>query len=310
MRRAEQLITQIRRQTENVKIGISDGIDDEEFLQYLNDGQDAIYGAIMQANAKAFAKVHYIDSVRGTPAYDLAADIYLRSRVICVEYSPTGLEKDFYKLEKRVTTEKIFTEGVPRSYHIQTGQLVISSVPERSVTRGFRVTYDPILPRLDKRRTTVSAVTTLGGAVTALTLATASPFSAADYTLFDHLSFVDSFGNLKCAGLHFSAVNSGTGVVTISGSSHTLAEGETITNGDYVLLGKRATTTCQLPDSCESYLLAYGAMRIFARDSSTDIGDQAQVVSSLAETIISNFQDTSGDTEEVPVYDYDYYPEC
>lgn len=309
MRRVEQLIQQVRLQTENQRSGVTDGISDEEFIQFLNDGQENLLGSILQTNARAFSKVAFIDLVRGTSNYTLPQDVFLNSRIVLVEFSSTGHEKDFYPLGKNVTSEIRRYEGYPWNYVIQGSELIISPTPDRSVTGGIRITYDPVLRRIDKRRATVAAVTILSGAVTSLTLSTASPFNASDYALFDYLSFVDAVGSVKASNFRFDAVDSGTGVVTIPGGSHALASGETIAIGDNVVLGEQATTHCQFPNYCEKYLINYCAMRIFARDSSTDMADQKMLLDEIEQIILSNYQESSGDIDEVPVTDFSYYPE-
>jgi len=308
MRRMEQLVNQVRLQTENTRVGITDGISDEEFIQFVNDGQEDLLSKIFQTNARAFSKVTLVDMTRGQANYSLPADTFMNSRIVLVEYSNSGAAKDFRPLTKNVSTEQRHYEGYPQNYIIQGGDLIISPTPDRSIAGGIRVTYDPIFPRVDKRRTVVGAVTISVGAVTALTLSNSAPFVLGDYNLYDYLSFVDAVGTVKTSGLRFTAVDAG-GVVTIPGGSFTQPVGSTIAIGDYVVLGPYASTHSGLPDICEKFLLNYCAMRIFARDSSSDIGDQMSILDNIESAILSNYQDTSGDLDEVPVVDYSYYPE-
>jgi hypothetical protein len=309
MRRTEQLLTQIRRQTENQRAGVTDGISDEEFIQYLNDGQDDLLSSILAVNARAFSKIALKDLVRGQSNIALPSDVFLNSRIVLVEFSHSGLTKDFVPLKKNVTAEKRHYEGYPATYIIQGNELIISPTPDRSISNAIRITYDPLLPKLDKRRCAVSSVTISAGSITALSLSTAAPFSVGDYSLFDHICVLNIYGTIKVKGIHVTSVSAG-GVVTLTGSSHVLGTGETAANGDYIVLGENASTHSQLPDDCERYLLAYGAMRIFARDSSSDLGDQLGILNDMKTTIVSNFADSSGDVDEIPVMDYSYYPEA
>jgi hypothetical protein len=150
---------------------------------------------------------------------------------------------------------------------------------------------------------TISAVTVGASALTALTL---TGYTAADYDLSDHLTLVDFNGTVKMRGIPYTAVNGGTGVVTIQGSSYTFPTGSAAAIGDYVVLGKNASTHPLIDSNAEDFLITYASRRILMRDSS----DDAAALNEEEMRMISGIVDTyaySPDVELVPVVDSGYW---
>lgn len=304
MRRAELLITHVRRATENVATSSSDAITDEEFLQYLNDGQFLLQRRILAVNDKVF-RTSDTFSADGSESYSNAPfNIFSRNRVAELEYSESGLDQDYYKLDKRTALERRSVTGRPSQYILESQSIIVNSYPS---TGTFRRTYNFRVPRLDKRRSTVSSSTASATALTALTLTTTSPFTAADYDLYDHLTIVGSDGTVKMRGIPYTAVDSGTGVVSILDSSYTFPEGSTIANGDHVVLGEYATTHSLLDDQCEDFLLTYCQKRIFMRDSSSDAVELlASDLDPMIQDILEIYSDDP-DNQQIPITNFDYF---
>lgn len=266
MRRAELLIKQVQRATENERVGSQDGISLEEYYQYLTDGAHRFQMQVVGVSAEAFrAEQSYTAS--GSEYYALPGDILLRNQVISVEYSPTGLDKDYWPLTRVISRERFTFQGVPSRYFLQGGRFYVNCYP---VSGSFRVVYNQQVPTVDKRRATVSSHTKSTTALTALTL---TGFTSADYALADHLTIVDFNGTVKMRGIPYTAVNSGTGVVSIQNSSYTFPTGSTIANGDYVCLGEFASSHALIDTAAEPFLLAYCSRRILMRDSSQDTAE-------------------------------------
>lgn len=303
MRRVEQLITQVRRATENTRIGTQDGISDEEFIQYLNDAQELCASAIIQVHRTAFSKEKTI-SVTGAESYTLPTDIWAKQRVISVEYSPDSNAEHYYFLSQARTVERSTRRGLPSQYILFNNKLLMNAYP---ATGQFRITYDPLIPRLDKRRAVIDAITMTSTQLTALSLAITTPFVAADYDLFDNLSIVGADGTVKMSGVPFTAVSAVNGNVTILGSAFTFASGETGATSDYVCLGINATTTSILPDQCEKFLLAYCQRRIFDRDSSSDRDTMSQDEQMILADIVGAFADSSGDQDDIVCKNFEYF---
>lgn len=301
MRRSELLEKQIRRSTENERIGTTDGISSEEIYQYLTDGVRFLQRKIMLADAEAFRRTYEFDA-SGSESYALPHDIFTRNSIVNLAYSASGDSADYYPLERVTEKERLTEQGAPGRYLVEGAYVLVNRYP---ATGSFRLTYDAAVPKVDKRRATVSSQTTAGGALTALTL---SGYTADDYALDDYLTIVDFYGTVKMRGIPFTAVNSGTGVVSILGSSYTYPSGSTIANGDYVCLGAYASSHPQIDDSFEDFLLTYAQRRLLKRDSSLDANDIAEELSDMWQDGVALYA-RNLDTRDVPIQSHDYFEE-
>jgi hypothetical protein len=296
------MIKQVRRQTDNETIGTDSGISDEEIIRYLNDGQEDIFAAIAGVYRGAFSAVDTFSCVGGTETYAAAANSFMDGQTSMLEWSQTGLTRDYRPLKHVTMRERAPGEGYPSKYSIANGLYYVWNIPTTALGT-YRATYTKEVPKLDKRRGVVTAVTIVGSDVTALvilapdgsafTQAYADPFSENDT-----LSVVSSTGLQKCYGIKYTDV-SAAGVVTLDGN-HTLGTGETVTSGDYVIMGDYATTNSTLPNNCERYLIAYAVWKVLKRDSSQDFMPQQQEIGAIRDTIIDGFAELSADIDYTP----------
>lgn len=301
MRRSELLEKQIRRASENERTGSADGISSEEIYQYLTDGLRFLQRKILLVKGAPFRGTYTWDA-DGSSYYGLPFDLFSKSSVVAVFYSSSGEETDYRPLEKVVSRERLFGDGCPRRYLIEDDRLYVSRYPDSG---SFLMTYEKLRPSVDKRRATVGSQTTSNGQLTALTL---SGYTAADYALSDHLTVVDFNGTVKMRGIPYTAVNSGTGVVTIQGTTYTYPSGSTIANGDYVCLGAYASTHPQIDDAFEDFLVTYGTRRLLKRDSSADAADIAEeLVDMWADGVAVYAQES--DISDVPQTSDDFFGE-
>lgn len=298
MRRASLLETQVRRETGNERTGTTDAISSEDFLQYFTDGQIMLYRRMLAKHAKAL-KAELTFDATGAESYSLPSDIFSQS-AISLEYSITGNARDYRPIAKRTLKERVSISGSPDFYIPDGSNILVNPYP---ISGSFRLNYNRALPRIDKRRATVSSFTKSSTALTALTL---SGYTASDYDLFDHLTIVDFDGVVKMRGIPYTAVNSSTGVVSIYNSSYTFPDGSTIANGDYVCLGENASSHVQLPDFCEDFILKYCAKRVLNRDSSADVVDTDPEVLRMATEIIDLWANMFADVDEVPILDTEF----
>jgi hypothetical protein len=299
MRRGELLVKQIQRATENERVGTQDGISLEEYYQYLTDGVRKFQRAVMAVHATAF-RTSTTWSADGAESRALPSDIFGRNRVVSLEYKATSDDKDYYPLQLVTQKERFTMAGNPSQYLLQGENVLVNCYPSAGT---FRMVYDALVPAVDKRRATVGSRTLSSTAITALTL---SGYTAADYDIADHLTIVDFSGAVKMRGIPYTAVNSGTGVVTIQGSSYTFPEGSTCTVGDYVCLGKNASTHPLIDSQAEDFLLVYAQRRILMRDSSGDAADLTPEENDMIAGILAGYSE-SPDVEVVPVLSYDYW---
>jgi hypothetical protein len=289
-----------------VQTGISDGITDEEFLQYLNDAQRDIYHAIIAVNSKAFTKTAFISTVQYQDKYELPLDVYLAQRIVRIQHTQSGDPKNYINLDRATHGERINREGRPRKYILEGKYLILDPYPNTSRANGVRFIYDPILPKLDTRRATVDSATVNGSSLDALTIDSSFPaFNEDDWLEDDYLCIVDDQGTILAKGIQYDSVD-GAGVVTLASGSHTLGDGETVPAGSYVVRGSFASTHSSLQESCEDYLLGFGAWKIFKRDSSTDAQEKKQEIDELKGMLIQNYADNNDDPILVPITDLTY----
>jgi hypothetical protein len=291
LRRAELLIKQIQRATENERVGANDGISLEEYYQYLTDGQRFIQAAIIANKSKRYRTATTWDA-DGVEEQDLPFDILSPEAISNLEYSSSGLAADYRRIDRKTQLERWSDTGVPFQYILEGSVIKVNAYP---ATGSFRLTYQKKLPSLDKRRASVLSHTKSATALTALAL---SGYTDADYLLFDYLTVVGWDGTVKMRGVPYTAVASG--VVTVQGGSYTFPTGSTLTNTtDYVCLGDYATTHPQVDDCCEGVLLLYGQKRILNRDSSDDAILHAADMQELMGPMLSNYE--PDDIEDIPI---------
>ena len=281
MRRVKRLIKAARRLSENDEtVTTTVGISDEEFVQYMNDGQDSIMSELERIDHKDFTREAFITTVAGTEAYNLPSDIYLGTNIVAAEYSFTGNSQDFRHM-RRITLNERDTSEVglhPFQYILRNKQILLNPVPTTGRTNGLRLSYVKNMLRLDKRRAILTAATNTSTQVTALTVdltdftdyfPDASAFSDSSILEDDLFTLVDASGVVQARGIPITAISTSTGVATVG--SYTADDADTGgAIGDYLLAGERATTHSELEDRLEAPLITYTAWRITARDSSED----------------------------------------
>lgn len=298
MLRAELLLKQVQRQTENERVGTNDGISLEEYYRYFNDAQLRLQRQILKVNNKAF-RTYTTWPADGTEDYDQPFDMFARNQSVTLEYT-SGTDADYVTLKKVTQLERSTIAGRPTQYILEGTRILVNAYP---ATGTFRLTYTRRLPLVDKRRATVASRTLSGSfALTALAL---SGYTDADYLLADHLCVVDFNGVIKARGIPYTGVT--LGVVTIQGSTYTLPTGyTTITVGEYVCLGAYTSTHFQVDESAEDFLVAYCSRRILNRDGSPDAAELTADELTMLEDITDIYTDDA-DIDQVPVTNCDYF---
>ena len=218
MRRVERLLTQIRRPTDNESVTAdTQGVQDEELLEALNDAQAYLQQELETINSEPFERESFLDTVSGQEAYDLPDRIYLGQNVVLVECLTGSGSQTYYPLRKIELHERrtVPTGGMPSYYVTRNKQILLNPFPTVSITDGIRLNAVQQLPRLDKRRAQITAVTVSSGEVTDITVdATdyadyfqgATEFSASRILVDDHFSIVDADGNIKARNIPITAI--------------------------------------------------------------------------------------------------------
>jgi hypothetical protein len=305
MRKLELLILASRRATENQEFTDTAGIQDEEFIQYFNDGQEEIHSLLNQAFPHILMASKEIQMVQGQEAYDIPEDVYLGTRIDFVEFSQNGQAQNYYPLKKGSLKERLNGLQTDPTFYIRNGsQLLLQPAPQSSNGK-IRVSYQKAIPRLDIQRATVETVT-LGAGNTITTLVLDDTLLMDTDALLEegYVTVTDKDGVIKMQDIPVTAISS-VGVVTID-PSFVYQAGESIAVGDVVLRGKKSSQFSSLPDVTEKYLLEYCNTRILIRDSSTDADAVGQVMAKVQNTLQTAFAEPDSDPDYVPVLDGQY----
>ena len=319
MRRVKYLLTQIRRHSENEgTVSSTAGLSDDELIQYLNDAQEHLQHEIEGVNQDWFAKEIQIDVVGSQEAYTLPIDTYLDQNIISVEFSLTGNAQDYWKLkkapyQKRETSLVSFS---PTQYLLKGNQILLNPIPEASITNGLRIVYSRRLPRLDKRRGLLDAVTVSSGEVTALSLdvtdytdyfADASAFSSSSILIDDKFCVVGSDGTVKAKGIPITAINESTGNATITSYTPD-STSETAAVGDYLVAGEFSTSHSEFPETCEKYLIHWVVWQILERDGNyREAQLQAARLEKIEMAILDSWRRSLDDVQYIPILNDDWF---
>jgi len=306
MRQVEQLITASRRATSNLDYGENAGVQDEEFIQALNDAQEEIQTLLNSLFPTILVKQTVFSGSANIDTYDIPSDCFMGTRIENLEYSPTGNAQNYYVIKKGAPKERINgVSGNPSFYIRQGTQLIIQPPPQGGGT--FRLLYQRIIPVLDKRRATVSSAVldTTARTITSLYLDTTVDLDDAALIEQNYITIVDKNGVVKMQGIPVDSINTGTGQVNVS-AGFVYDAGQTIAAGDYAVRGKYSSTHSQLPDLCEKYLLEYCNMRIFVRDSSTDQAEVAALMGKIEDTLKNAFAQPDNDPDRIIIIDPSY----
>lgn len=290
MRRLEFLLTSVRRSTDNVQ---TSAITDAEMVEWFNDGQKLIQNLIFKSNPKAdiFKEVETYDAV-ASQEYDLPADIYAVNAISMVEVNSgnnIAINGGFWPIDRidEINRPTIFGYIVRDNKVILTGFLDNNS----NVTQ-VRITYFKALPRVDKRWGTIQTVNS------GVSLVLSSGYDDLASTVDDYVTVVDSLGASVREGIRISTFTAGTWATSDALTS--------VTAGQFVCMGKRATNVCELPDECEPYLLDYVRKRLYGRNVYSDGDKQELFTSEQKEELIRLFQNNTKEILVPPITDMDF----
>jgi len=305
MRRVEYLIERSRRETENEEFTETTGIQDAEFIDFLNDAQTDIQSAIARQHQDVF-KSEYITNIEAVQeSYDLPDDILLDNRITNVWYSDTGRTRDNRRLRSGTLTERIFDRSnVPALYIRDGGRILLSPIPRSTIVNGLTISYVKKLPQLDIRRAKISSITLDTGSqtITSFTLDTTSDFQRDELIKDSYLCIVNPQGEQKMSRIPFDDIDNSTGVVTVS-AGFTYRDGETAADDWYVVRGYNSTNLSQLPDNCERYLTSYTNLEILKRDSSVDVGQDSTELMATRDEIVAIFAQIDDDVKHISIDD-------
>lgn len=297
-----EYITQIRRDTNTKDSSFTNGIPDDQIVEYLRDGQDRLQSKIFSKYPTLFEVETTFSPVANQESYTPASDEYAVNSIASLEYSPTGVDRDYYFLKKNILQSRTNVPVNYPSFYIQSGNRLLIQPKINTAAGLFRLVYTKALPSLDIRRGVVLSTTSDGTYYTSVTLDPAGSPTPDDTNLasVEYISIVDRHGNIKYSGIPITGYNSTTKVLTIETSTCPMASG-TISGGYYVTIGAVSTTHSILPSPMGGrYLLAYGAWRVFGADNAIAAGAKEQELTAYENDIMETFAAPNRDIPYIP----------
>jgi hypothetical protein len=306
MRRLELLIASARSESLNREYSTSIGIPQDDFVRWANEAQDRAFSEINKTHPKYFTAEKIITAVANQEAYSLPAAAFI-GQMELVEYSYDSSEANYRRLEQLKLPERMSNPSGHPAYYISRNAGFLSAPAPAAAGGSFRVTYIRKPKRLDIRRGGITSRTFSAPTLTALTLANITTLDPSDQiNSNNYLSVVDRNGSQVMAGIEYDSVSTGTGVVTITGSSFTAQTGETITTSNYVVIGQDAANLSDLPDLCDRYILKWMVYKAFERDGSQLAGLAKKDCDEILVDITTSFADKEHDVSSVTILNNDF----
>lgn len=270
---AGDLILGCRRDTNNTD---TSSISDEDFLRYLNFGQENAQAIILQSQSAKFQSEVIFNIIADQEAYYLPENTYMGDRVVNVEYSFTGEERNYQPIyERGLKSRSSYPQSYITSYIRRDKAILVQPMPAAS--QGYlRVTCERQADKLELRRGVITASTVTLGVITALTVNTTGSYPP-DAALISQMLLTNPYltvcthtGEPTAYAIPVTAYNPGTGAWTISGGSFTLQDStDSVDVGSYITFGKYSTTHTPLDSVCERYMIAYCNWKILGRDTAS-----------------------------------------
>lgn len=311
MKRIEHLIKAARRNTENEQEGITDGIDQHDFVRYAHEANQLVRSKLIQAHSHKFIENVTMNAEPNQEFYETPENSFLNYNIVNIFFSINARPENMFLLQKRTSSERIPIRGYPTQWYPAKGGFYANPIPQ--VQAGiFHINRVERQRQLSQRAATVSSNTYDAGTrvLSALTLAEHTPngdMSTQRFDEDDYLTIIDASGNVKMQGIQYSAIDTGTGVVTLEGGNYTAPEGSTIANGDYVVKGEFASSHSQLDFEAEPAVLAYMEYLVFKRDSSADSQEAYATFQEFLNDLIDNFSKDLQENYEVPIISSEYF---
>lgn len=291
MKYVQYIINQVRKQTENEEFTDFTGIQDSEFIQYINDAQHSLQAAIVSQHPRVFTKEVVLDVIPEQEKYELPSDCYLGNKVHNVEYSRDGREENYYVLnEDTIKSRTSGITGSPVNYIRISGKIMVLPQP---TTGKIRLTYVRRVPELDLRRALVSSATS-----TYINLDNSTFLTDTDSLLeHEYVCVVDRKGDIIAKDIPISGVSST--VLNLDNYVPASDDGS-IQAGHYVVGGRNTSTHGEFDDSVERYIISYVAWKILKRDSSVDSQEAIQELTMMLTDIVKSYGMVSDDVQYIP----------
>lgn len=309
MRYIGSLIEESQRDTNNAGSSSTSGVSPEDFLRYMQNGQERLFALILQENSEKFQSQEILPLVADQESYTLTSNLYL-DRIVNVEFSTDGTVRNYVKLpEVSIVQRNTYPQSYPSAYYRQNGKVCLVPVPSQS-TGSIRVTFEEALDSPTLRRGRVNG--TPSGLTIDLTHSTFGAPSTENEALFVEGAYVcvsDIMGNVMMKNGIIDSYTAASDAITLTSNvsnylvgSYALAN---LANG-FLTVGKHTTTHSKLLGDllvAERYLIAYCNWKVFGRNAAT--AEKAKVfeteLNGIESEILNSFKQSGKDLREVNV---------
>jgi len=169
MRRLDTIINRARREAANEDYSATEGISQTQLVEYANEAQDRIQTLVSAVYAEFLKTTDEFNTVVGQEDYQIAdSRLYLNNRVSLVEFSSTGLDKDFLPMRRGEIYNRDETQGQPSRYIRENDVIKLNPIPN-STTYKVRITFEKEADDLDIRRARIASTSGPVAEVTDLT---------------------------------------------------------------------------------------------------------------------------------------------
>lgn len=306
MRRLELLIDLARELSQNQRFDSNSGVSQTLFTHYFQSAQDSLLKNIVNSKTKFFLKQTGTSNtptntafpiVNGQELYSYPSDIYLQN-IDTLEWSQNGL--NWIPLDRSITKDRQnIRVGYPFGYWTREDGFLLTP----PLQNGYlRVNYIRKPKRLEKRSGKILSVT--GAApITAITLDIADPSQDATYlNKYDSITIVGKNGVQKTATIPITSVVG----ANITMPAYTLAAGESVAAGDYVLAGPDTVNIPEFPEICETFFIKHANYQAKYGDSSKWSQETKSDMAMCFQEIIDSFKMLTDDVTHVPIINTDY----
>lgn len=309
MKSADEIIRRARYRTKNSNYGYTpatgvytSGISTELFLDAINDAQDHLQAALINAGTNLFIANSEISCVGSQQDYTIPDRVFGGTNILAVQYNSNNNSTDYGgPLRKFEPRDRVSLLGAVGGYIPYSGKISLLAIPDSSGGR-IRPEYYRELDDLDIRRGQVTAAPV--GAVIQLNAAPVPDQYQIENA--EYICICDRWGTVKMRNGLFSSYNAGLRQITLAANVNTyLVTGYVLADlaSCYVTVGKYTSTHSGLPDHCERYLRVYTQKRVMtSADDATSIEEDAELVK-IEMSILDTYADEDRDVEEMTIID-------
>jgi len=284
--RTDVLIKAAREKSVNADYGDNYGISDSFFLTSIRQAAVEIQSYLVGQMIELNAQFEEYSAVPGQEPYALPERLFSDNLVYNIDYSRTGLARDYAPLSKMGFREYMGV-GEPEQFFIDGDNFYVDYSPSSTASK-FRVRYEQRLDRADIPRAKV-----VSWSAPNLVLSTDGLDSDAFGGIVEYVCVCDRYGNTKARNIPVESYNSGSSTV-VAVAGYALSSGEAIAAGDVVTIGEDTTTHIPLFPICENYIIEYAKNEAYESQSSEDQNVSNPKLEKLLQRIASVYEYNSG----------------